>query len=480
MLQTCECNLTLGRLKERISGLQAELRGKNDIIMELSSVASTQMKHLVALRSSGCGSLCMAGDDPTLPWPGSAIVGSSSPVTVPGPVLAIPNDQWSLLGAKPKLAATVNKGDGQFPLSSTPVKPINWLTARKGKHCGRPRTPPTPQRLELGNRFEVMSLQEFPSMANGSSSPPRFQPRPVGHGSPVDRDTTTALARATTSYPSAVPIPAASSSSAVTSLPAAASYAAAVSSPPVAGVSQTSRRSNTGENRRRMLQDAIIRRSEGSTRRPAQPTQLCRSGPRASTLQANDPARPSPGCSAAQQGRAAELQCLLIGSSMVRQVLLPRAETFCYPGAQVSHINSVLPHIIHSNPAASMVVTHIGSNDLKSEKSESLKTDFKALIDSVLTAGKQCIVSGPMPSPRFGDIKFSRARQLHVWLKQYCLSMGIPFVDNFNVFWNRPSFFASDGLHLNKQGKHLLASNMLLTIKSVPSVTPLANSVQHD
>ena len=479
MLQSCECNLTLGLLKERISGLQAELRGKNDIIMELSSVASTQMKHLVALRSSGCGSLCMTGVDHTLPWSGSAIAGSSSPVSMPWLVLAKPNEQWSLLGAKPKLAATVNKGDGQFPLNSTPANPIHWSTARKGKHCGRLRTPPAPQRLELGNRFEGMSLQEFPSMEIGSSSPPRFQSRQVGHGSPVDRDTTTALARATSSSTSAVPTPAASSSSAVTSLPAAASYAAAVSSPPVAGVSQTSRRSNTGENRRRMLQDAVIRRSEGSTRRPAKPAQL-RSGPRASTLQAGDPARPSRGCSAAQQGGTAELQCLLVGSSMVRQVLLPRAETFCYPGAQVSHINSVLPHIIHSNPAASMVMTHVGSNDLKSEKSESLKTDFKILIDSVLTAGKQCIVFGPMPSPRFGDIKFSRARQLHVWLKQYCLSMGIPFVDNFNVFWNRPTYFASDGLHLNKEGKHLLASNMLLTIKSVPSVTPLANSVQHN
>ena len=129
--------------------------------MELSSVASTQMKHLVALRSSGCGSLCMTGVDHTLPWSGSAIAGSSSPVSMPGLVLAKPNEQWSLLGAKPKLAATVNKGDGQFPLNSTPANPIHWSTACKGKHCGRLRTPPAPQRLELGNRFEGMSYRSF-------------------------------------------------------------------------------------------------------------------------------------------------------------------------------------------------------------------------------------------------------------------------------------------------------------------------------
>ena len=81
------------------------------------------------------------------------------------------------------------------------------------------------------------------------------------------------------------------------------------------------------------------------------------------------------------------------------------------------------------------MVTHVGSNDLKVHpKSEKVKDDFKTLIDTVLESGRQCVISGPLPSPQFGHVKFSHMHQLHVWLKgQYC-AVGIPFVDNFLVF----------------------------------------------
>lgn len=44
--------------------------------------------------------------------------------------------------------------------------------------------------------------------------------------------------------------------------------------------------------------------------------------------------------------------------------------------------------------------------------------------------------------------------------------MGIPFLDNFPVFWRRSNLFAWDGLHLKKEGKQLLAYNIELTLKS--------------
>ena len=151
---------------------------------------------------------------------------------------------------------------------------------------------------------------------------------------------------------------------------------------------------------------------------------------------------------------------------MVRHVHCPNTETFCYPGAQVLHINSKLHELLRDNPSASTVVTHVGSNDIKLQQSEKLKDDFKTLIDTVLESGRQCVISGPLPSPRFGDVKFSRMRQLHIWLKKLCCTMGIPFVDNFHVFWKRPDLFARDGLHLNGKGKRLLAHNIELTLKS--------------
>lgn len=157
---------------------------------------------------------------------------------------------------------------------------------------------------------------------------------------------------------------------------------------------------------------------------------------------------------------------LLVGSSMVRHVTLPKAETLCFPGARVLDINSKLPSVLSEYPSAATVVVHVGSNDTSLQQSERLKDDFKTLIDTLLTSGKQCTISGPLPSPRYGNMKFSRIRQLHIWLKGYCSSLGIPFVDNFSTFRQRPNLFGWDGIHLNRVGSQLLALNMDLALLS--------------
>lgn len=44
------------------------------------------------------------------------------------------------------------------------------------------------------------------------------------------------------------------------------------------------------------------------------------------------------------------------------------------------------------------------------------------------------IISGPLPAPCYGDIKFSRICQFHLWLKHHCYALRLPFVDNFAFF----------------------------------------------
>ena len=117
-------------------------------------------------------------------------------------------------------------------------------------------------------------------------------------------------------------------------------------------------------------------------------------------------------------------------------------------------------------PTASTAIVHVGSNDIRLQQSQKLVDDFETLIHTVLDTGKRCVVSGPIPSPCFGDVNFSRLRQLHIWLKGYCCVLKIPYVDNFRTFWQRRELFGRDRRHLNGRGASLLACNMDLTLQS--------------
>ena len=157
---------------------------------------------------------------------------------------------------------------------------------------------------------------------------------------------------------------------------------------------------------------------------------------------------------------------VLVGSSMVRHVTLPRSETWCLPGARVEDVQTRVPEVVEQHPTASAIVVHVGSNDIRLQQSEKLKSDFTSLIQTILATGKKCIVSGPIPSACFSDMQFSRIRQLHAWLVGYCSRERVPFVDNFGSFWRRRSLFARDGRHLNRAGASLLASNLELALEA--------------
>uniref|UniRef100_A0A3P9LWL1 SGNH hydrolase-type esterase domain-containing protein n=1 Tax=Oryzias latipes TaxID=8090 RepID=A0A3P9LWL1_ORYLA len=180
------------------------------------------------------------------------------------------------------------------------------------------------------------------------------------------------------------------------------------------------------------------------------------------------PAATGPLTSAARsRGRGDPPGSFVVGTSMVRHVRVEGSRTFCHPGALIRDITNSAHQLSLRNPSTHTIIVHAGVNDLKFQQSETLKKDFITLIHSIKQLDKQCIISGPLPSPRFGDIKFSRLRQLHIWLKGHCLSNNIPYVDNFTTFFNRPNLFKPDGIHPNQTGSQLLSMNIELTLRSV-------------
>ncbi|CAG6022012.1 unnamed protein product [Menidia menidia] len=59
-------------------------------------------------------------------------------------------------------------------------------------------------------------------------------------------------------------------------------------------------------------------------------------------------------------------------------------------------------------------------------------------------------ISGPLPTCGRCADRFSRILHLHTWLQFACAMHNIGFIHNFDLFWERPSFYGPDGLHPNR------------------------------
>ena len=161
MLAVCESRLpTLSKLRESVSGLQPDVIKRDKILMDFSTVATTQAKLITHLKSM------TATDSTTLPWTGSITTG----------ILALAESHWHHQGAQPKTlapsATCLRPAETQFfirdredgveaPVSSTPLKPREpWSVVHRG--TGARPSPPPPN----------LGLQDFPPVGALSSSPP--------------------------------------------------------------------------------------------------------------------------------------------------------------------------------------------------------------------------------------------------------------------------------------------------------------------
>lgn len=71
-----------------------------------------------------------------------------------------------------------------------------------------------------------------------------------------------------------------------------------------------------------------------------------------------------------------------------------------------------------------------------------LQKDFK----------KTPIISGPGPSLVRACGRFSRLPALYTWLKDYCSSVGVTFIENYDTFWKQKMLYRNEGFHPNRLG----------------------------
>lgn len=122
-----------------------------------------------------------------------------------------------------------------------------------------------------------------------------------------------------------------------------------------------------------------------------------------------------------------------------------------------------LPDLLQSvTSSIKRIIIHIGLNDTALQHSELAKNDFTKIFNLLTWIRIPVFITG---------LIFSRILALLTWLKSTCIQKIIAFIDNFNVFWNRKSFFSLDGIHPNMLDSPILAGNIQHAVQRHPVPT---------
>uniref|UniRef100_A0A3P8RR90 OSK domain-containing protein n=1 Tax=Amphiprion percula TaxID=161767 RepID=A0A3P8RR90_AMPPE len=161
-------------------------------------------------------------------------------------------------------------------------------------------------------------------------------------------------------------------------------------------------------------------------------------------------------------------QTLIVGDRAVNDLKhfssKKNTKVLCFNNDMVSDISKKILKIAAEHPTAKSLVIHTGALDVEKQQSEVLKEDFMDLLNKVRGLKPVVYVSGPLPTVRRGDERFSRLMLLNRWLKATCAAQSINFIDNFNIFWERRHLFKANGIFLNRSGLLLLCSNIFYSV----------------
>ncbi|XP_065809619.1 mucin-5AC-like isoform X1 [Labrus bergylta] len=373
---------------------------------------------------------------------------------------------------------------------STPNPRESWaeVLVSSGKCSGRLSGSPPP--LLLTNHYSALQ-DDDPGEVNGTSSVSVRAPTdPVSctpeSAKPASDATVTAAAsfspNITAPSTSSVKDDATSASSPpvlALSSPSSAASSSPVAAPAAVSVGQQSQQwGKLSSHSRRLLVEAVNRRSGGLPR-----TQLERSpSPERSPALTAPPQPVSPLCpDVTRHARVCTVgtqaspprplfspTTLIIGDSIIRNVRFFNATTLCLPGATVPVILERLQKTLPSLPTTiTRLIINVGTNDTSRQQSELTKEHFNQLFKLLIQTGKSIFISRPT-APLSNAARFSRTLYLHHWLQSTCRAHDVAFIDNFNLLWNRYSLFKADGLHPNKAGSHLLTTNIQHTVQYTP------------
>ncbi|KAK0139533.1 hypothetical protein N1851_023592 [Merluccius polli] len=165
-------------------------------------------------------------------------------------------------------------------------------------------------------------------------------------------------------------------------------------------------------------------------------------------------------------------QTLIVGDGAVNKTkhfFSKNTKVLCFTNDMVSDISEKILEITAEHPTVKSLVIRTGALDVVKQQSGVLKQDFNDLLNKVRCLNTEVFISGPLPTVRRGDERFSRLLMLNRWLKDTCAAQSVNFIDNFNIFWERRHLFEADGFCLNKSGVQLLSYNIFDFLRRSPA-----------
>uniref|UniRef100_A0A3B5Q7B4 SGNH hydrolase-type esterase domain-containing protein n=1 Tax=Xiphophorus maculatus TaxID=8083 RepID=A0A3B5Q7B4_XIPMA len=129
-----------------------------------------------------------------------------------------------------------------------------------------------------------------------------------------------------------------------------------------------------------------------------------------------------------------------------------KTRVISFPGDTVSDLTCKVLSLSTDQSDIESLVVHVGANDLAKQKSEILKKDFNILLNTMGKLKMKLFLSGPIPSPQWGDEKHSRLDMINKWLIKTCSASSVTFIDNLWIYWQSFHLFGRGGRNLNKHG----------------------------
>lgn len=149
----------------------------------------------------------------------------------------------------------------------------------------------------------------------------------------------------------------------------------------------------------------------------------------------------------------------LVGDSIIRGQLTEfcgrapnRRKRFCIPGASLDDVDAAIDEVTNGATSNTLFLIHAGTNDITRTRSEELLEKYKKVIRNYKTKSNNVLISGVLPRIDTEPVFYSKAFSLNNRLESLCLQEGVEFVNHWNQFFEQPTLFAKDGLHLNSIG----------------------------
>ena len=154
----------------------------------------------------------------------------------------------------------------------------------------------------------------------------------------------------------------------------------------------------------------------------------------------------------------------IVGDSIIRNLkgnLMSKNKTVkvrSFPGSTIDDMTDFIKPILRRAPES--VITHIGTNDLKTKSEDEIIKNLKGLVEMIELCNVKCSIS--LLTIREGHLR-EKGRRVNELIKANFSDSNLGIISNDNI---DEKHLNGSGLHLNQKGTLTLARNLISHIKS--------------